>query len=240
MKFKNIYYRLGGKKGGFLQKQWSSHVAKKIQKGKCMLLQSVGLEALTAMQAACNECGVKFGLEFGSMLGAYREKGFIPFDDDIDISMKDTDCTRDFENVLLKYGFYKTKAFYLVGKDEHGVVTKKLTEIAFKYKGLPIDIFFTYPSKDGLSRLLYVYCNPIVEDKMTVREFRLPYDGNNYKLPFGDTCFYATSEPLKTLSLIYGDDFMTPKENANATQNQNSVVKVLDIDSFYGLSYILE
>ena len=46
------------------------------------------------------------------------------------------DCSRDFENVLLKYGFYKKRAFYLVTVDSNGKRTRKLTEIALDYDGL--------------------------------------------------------------------------------------------------------
>lgn len=75
------------------------------------MLQQIGLEALEAMDAACKEQGISFGLEFGTMLGAYRENGFIPFDDDIDLTMMASDCTREFENILMKYGFAKKEHF---------------------------------------------------------------------------------------------------------------------------------
>lgn len=239
MRLQKIYYKLGGHKGSFLQKKWSNHVLRKMEKEKRQLLQSVGREALDAMNAACQEAHVQFGLEFGTMLGAYREKGFIPFDDDIDLTMMASDCTRDFENILLKHGFYKKRAFYLVKKNETGRESRQLSEIALSYHGLQVDIFFCYPKTDVL-RSVYVYCNPVVDGKMTVREFLLPYDGKTYPVTIQGHTYKVFSEPKQTLSLIYGEDFMTPQENANATKNEHSHVKVHEITECYGEAYILE
>ena len=68
MRFKDIYYKLGGKKGSFLQRQWSRYVSFKLERQQRLLLQRNGLDALKAMGAACEEMGVSFGLEFGTML----------------------------------------------------------------------------------------------------------------------------------------------------------------------------
>lgn len=114
MRIQNLYYKLGGEKGGFLQTKWSGYIQKKTVKRNRKLLQDKGICALDAMSAACKEAGVSFGMEFGTLLGAYRNQGFIPYDDDMDLTMWAEDCSRDFENVLLKYGFYKKRAFYLV------------------------------------------------------------------------------------------------------------------------------
>lgn len=240
MKITDLYYKLGGKKNSFLQRKWSAYICKKNRKKQCVLLQKEGLSALMAMQKACDEAHVCFGLEFGTMLGAYREHGFIKFDNDIDLTMISTDCTRDFENILLKYGFYKKRAFYLETIDEKGRLTRKLTEIALSYNGLQVDIFFAFPITDSL-RSIFVYCQPSIGNKMTVKEFLLPYDTNEqHKVNIKGVYFNVFSEPQHTLSSIYGDDFMTPKKNANATNNKRSIVKIHNIRQSFGIGYILE
>jgi lipopolysaccharide cholinephosphotransferase len=45
------------------------------------------LEALAAIDAACRALGVDYWLEAGTLLGAVRHGGPIPWDDDVDISM---------------------------------------------------------------------------------------------------------------------------------------------------------
>ena len=45
------------------------------------------LDILLAMDAMCREHGLRYYLVDGSLLGAVRHKGFIPWDDDLDIAM---------------------------------------------------------------------------------------------------------------------------------------------------------
>lgn len=50
-------------------------------------LQGVLVEMLIDIQCACEKMGVAFCLCGGSCLGAVRHKGFIPWDDDVDVAM---------------------------------------------------------------------------------------------------------------------------------------------------------
>ena len=45
------------------------------------------LEIVSEVDRVCNEHGLKWFGEYGTMIGAVREGGFIPWDDDIDLSM---------------------------------------------------------------------------------------------------------------------------------------------------------
>lgn len=49
--------------------------------------KAVFYEMLKEIDKACNERGLKYFLSYGTMLGAIRHKGFIPWDDDMDIMM---------------------------------------------------------------------------------------------------------------------------------------------------------
>ena len=53
MRIQNLYYKLGGEKGGFLQTKWSGYIQKKTVKRNRKLLQDKGICALDAMSAAC-------------------------------------------------------------------------------------------------------------------------------------------------------------------------------------------
>lgn len=54
----------------------------------------IDLEILTSVDKFCRENGIKYSLAYGSLIGAIRHKGFIPWDDDIDILMLRDDYDR--------------------------------------------------------------------------------------------------------------------------------------------------
>ncbi len=56
-------------------------------------LQRAGLNILKAIDRICKRHGLTYYIYGGSLLGAYRHKGFIPWDDDVDIAMP----RKDFE-----------------------------------------------------------------------------------------------------------------------------------------------
>lgn len=57
-------------------------------------VQSVLLAMLKDVNQVCKQHNIPYFLNGGSALGAYRHKGFIPWDDDVDIAMMDSDYER--------------------------------------------------------------------------------------------------------------------------------------------------
>lgn len=60
-------------------------------------LWAIGLDLLNQVDAVCRKHGLQYFLFFGSLLGAVRHHGFIPWDDDIDIILP----REDYEKLLV-------------------------------------------------------------------------------------------------------------------------------------------
>lgn len=70
-------------------------------------------ETLKFIDDICKKNDIEYTLEFGTLLGAYRHKGFIPWDDDIDIAM-----TRENYNKFLEVMKENPdEKFYLLSKE---------------------------------------------------------------------------------------------------------------------------
>ena len=54
---------------------------------KLRQVQRIGLDMLCEVKRICEKHGLKYYLFYGTMLGAVRHQGFIPWDDDVDIAM---------------------------------------------------------------------------------------------------------------------------------------------------------
>ena len=56
--------------------------------------KQVRLEIMLAIDKFCREHNLRYYLAFGTLLGAVRHHGFIPWDDDMDILMPRPDLER--------------------------------------------------------------------------------------------------------------------------------------------------
>ncbi len=102
-------------------------------------LWGVMLDMVVQIDRICNKHGITYFLCGGSLLGAIRHKGFIPWDDDFDVMMKRNDYNRFCEVAPkeLDFPFFfqteKTDPGYLI---RHGKIRNSLTTGMFKsHKG---------------------------------------------------------------------------------------------------------
>lgn len=66
------------------------------------------LSMLDALDAVCKKLNIRYYLCYGSAIGAMREKGFIPWDEDIDVCLwrDDFECLRNEAQALLPDGLF--------------------------------------------------------------------------------------------------------------------------------------
>lgn len=107
------------------------------------------LGILKKVDSFCRENGIRYSLGYGSLIGAIRHKGFIPWDDDIDILMPRADYDR-FVEMFGQQGDYKLLQGQEISNHLHAVVTDMRTVVVspegrsdeFFYRGgLWVDIF---------------------------------------------------------------------------------------------------
>lgn len=74
-------------------------------------LQTFCLEILKEVHSFCVQNGISYSLAYGTLIGAIRHKGFIPWDDDIDIIMP----REEFKRFCREF---KSEKFKLVSPDD--------------------------------------------------------------------------------------------------------------------------
>lgn len=115
------------------------------------------LGMLRCIDKICRENGIKYWLSSGTCLGAVRHGGFIPWDDDVDIEMLESDYSK-FERIMregvdgdIVLQTHKSDAEYFApyGKvrDLKSVIEEgNGHDRYYKYRGVYIDVFVIEPS----------------------------------------------------------------------------------------------
>lgn len=70
-------------------------------------IKSYSIEILKDIKRVCNELNINYFLDSGTLLGAIRHNGFIPWDDDIDIAMP----RPDYEKFIRQYNKYSNPRY---------------------------------------------------------------------------------------------------------------------------------
>lgn len=124
------------------------------------------LDMMSEIDRICSENGICYWLGYGSLLGAVRHGGFIPWDDDIDIEMTMEDA-RKFATIAekqlpanLKIHSHKNDRFFFFPFMKVRDLNSRISEVTgvdkyYRYHGASIDIFPMRKSSNILHKLGY-------------------------------------------------------------------------------------
>lgn len=130
---------------------------------ECSLLRKLQLrqlDFLIEIDRICRKHNIRYWIDFGTLLGAVRHKGFIPWDDDIDITIPKEDYQK-FKTVVqdeLSDGFFfqsqETDPGYQLPtdriRDKHSIYITRFDDFTKKYnKGIFMDIFIAVEYPDA-------------------------------------------------------------------------------------------
>ena len=129
--------------------------------GKLRYIRDMELELLSHVDRICRANSIQYFLSGGTMLGAVRHKGFIPWDDDIDIAM----LREDFEK------FKQVAKEQLPKKYQYQSHTNKDGYHYFFDKITIKDTYFSTKYSDGFDMLKGISMDIFVFDKTSDKKF---------------------------------------------------------------------
>lgn len=223
-------------------------------------IQSLELEIMEEIDRICKKYNIKYTLAYGTLIGAIRHNGFIPWDDDIDIAMLRPEFNKFREVCKTELGdrfFYQShktdpEYYYLFDKVRLNNTIFKESFLS-KYKihhGVYIDIFpVDYMAKKTICKKLQYSMFRILKAGLAskylmlrAREGKKKYQAAALRViffPFSIDFLYRLSEKIATKYLNSGSNtvinFFTPyrlKEIFN-----ESVYKEYDEHIFEGRNF---
>lgn len=186
------------------------------------------LDMLSVLDKICKKYNLPYWLEGGTLLGAFRHGGFIPWDDDLDVQMLRSDYKKlmkvikqelPTDIVLQTYqtdkGFNRQMA-RLRDLNSHLVIANPYDHYEYDYQGIFIDIF---PMENiGIQKLSLFSCFLVRKIILPLNK-KIPTDSYGFKKKMFRFIFYVEcliysifrlidfGSKRNTLSYTYGTEY---------------------------------
>lgn len=191
--------------------------------------QSIGLDMLLEVDRICQKHEIEYFLDSGTLLGAIRHKGFIPWDDDVDVAMmrKDYEAFLDVCDHELDERYFlqtsKTDPYYpfaiariLYEEDETA-----LCEDAAYRTGYALDIFaFDNASDNPIMQGARVFLIKLIQGMC---KSRIKIDYSRYQRPWERIAVFLTS----AIGRLFSVDLLMKLQRKIATlcESRNTAFK---------------
>lgn len=180
-----------------------------------------GLQMLNAATQIFDAMHIPAFLTYGALLGAYRDKGFISYDPDVDLGVLADQIPEDLHEQMAKAGFQLHRQSVL----SNGQVFEE----TYIYRKLHLDIFYYFQEGEDYYS--------IIARKHETKEWKEANatDGFPCDRSYVPACDFEKREflglqvymPIDTdgwLRAIYSDSYMTPIKNWNAKDYVTRIV----------------
>lgn len=187
-----------------------------------------GKTTLEQANMVFEELGVEYWLEFGTLLGAVRNKDFIKHDTDLDLGMFLSDFSNNNEHIFNKYGFKKVRSF-TIDDGRYG------REETYQYLNVNLDIFYftQKPSKNKATCHLFKPIEGKSRDHtikilggLIPKEFELELASIG-EIDFKNKYYPVPASVEKHLIDIYGPDYMIENPAWETGKGESPNVTVL-------------
>ena len=207
-----------------------------IKEKRSSFFNQEGVEVLRKFSNALNKDNILFWLDFGTLLGYYREHDFIAHDCDLDIGIYLEDAERA-RTALINHGFKLIKAY--------SVISDGGREECYLHEDLhtTIDVFYFLKQSDKM----YCYLsNPIkdINKKKNINRI-LPFEVRQIYFPLGDfvkTQFkevdvFVPKDIDSHLKYHYGEGYMIPNPKFSSRDRNNTIFYSYKEKPGIGISY---
>lgn len=157
--------------------------------------KKIQLEMLEEIDAFCRSHNIKYTLAYGTLIGAIRHKGFIPWDDDLDLMMPLPDLLRfkkEFRSEKIIYCDIDThRGYYLPFPRLAYKTTYQKKGLVLKSYGVNIDLYYIIgiPDSDNEVNCFFRRANVLLRRRQKIHKI---YTLATRLLPIKYIPFYNT------------------------------------------------
>lgn len=169
--------------------------------------KKIALENLLILRDLFEKHGIPMFLNFGTLLGALREKDFIPHDDDVDVGVfaRDRDAILALMPELEKLGF-----------EMRYVRDERLYKL--ERRSSELDFFVAVPKKTLRGRRWDLEGKATIAARHLDRLDEIEFLGNRFPVPH---------DPLGVVRSLYGRTWNVPIPNSTSRQDWSKRIKMV-------------